>query len=119
MVTREDIIGTWILVARGSDDPADAALSLERYGDAQRGLLIISEDGWMNAGFCLKNGYTLKKESPLVLRYLLLAHSRDLGTKELATVAERFSKRAGFTVRKSRRAHRQRSFERSSVSHPA
>ena len=52
MIKPEDIVGTWILVSRGSDDPADAALSLDRYGDAQRGLLIISADGWMNAALC-------------------------------------------------------------------
>lgn len=52
MVTREDIIGTWLLVERGSDDPDDAALAGERYGDAQEGVLIVSADGWMNAALC-------------------------------------------------------------------
>jgi hypothetical protein len=52
MITAKDIIGTWVLVARGSDDPADVVLAYERYGDAQRGLLIISADGWMNAALC-------------------------------------------------------------------
>ena len=52
MVKHKDIVGTWILVDRGSDDPADAILSRQRYGDAQRGLLIIAADGWMNAALC-------------------------------------------------------------------
>lgn len=52
MVSREDIIGTWLLVERGSDDAADAALAQKRYGDAQEGVLIVSADGWMNAALC-------------------------------------------------------------------
>ena len=52
MVSKEDITGTWLLVERGSDDPADAALALKRYGDAQQGVLIVSADGWMNAALC-------------------------------------------------------------------
>ena len=52
MVTKEDIIGTWLLVERGSDDPGDAAMAEKRYGDAQEGVLIVSLDGWMNAALC-------------------------------------------------------------------
>ena len=52
MVTTEDIIGTWLLVDRGTDDPADAEASLTRYGDDPQGLLIISKEGWMNAAIC-------------------------------------------------------------------
>ena len=52
MVTAEDIIGTWLLVDRGTDDPADAEASLTRYGDDPQGLLIISKEGWMNAAIC-------------------------------------------------------------------
>lgn len=52
MVMNEDIIGTWLLVERGSDDPDDAVLAEKRYGDAQEGVLIVSADGWMNAALC-------------------------------------------------------------------
>ena len=52
MVTKEDIIGTWLLVDRGTDDPTDAKASLARYGDDPQGLLIISKEGWMNAAIC-------------------------------------------------------------------
>lgn len=52
MVDKSDIIGTWIMVDRGTDDPVDAEMSLARYGKNSRGLLIISEDGWMNAAIC-------------------------------------------------------------------
>ena len=49
MVTRQEIVGTWLMVDRGTDDPADEAASLARYGPEPRGLLIISDEGWMNA----------------------------------------------------------------------
>jgi hypothetical protein len=52
MVTNKDIIGTWLLVERGSDDPDNAAMAEKRYGDAQEGVLIVSLDGWMNAALC-------------------------------------------------------------------
>ena len=49
MITEEDITGTWLLVARGNAHPADERVSLERYGNDPRGMVIISPDGWMNA----------------------------------------------------------------------
>ena len=67
----------------------------------------VREDGWMGAGFCLKSAHALKKDAPLVLRYLLLAHSGKAGEKELQKVAVDFAARPGFTVAKSKRPHRQ------------
>lgn len=67
----------------------------------------VREDGWMGAGFCLENAYTLKRESPLVLRYLLLAHSGNAGHAQLEAVAKDFAARPGFAVSKSKRPHRQ------------
>ena len=55
MVTKRDIIGTWILVDRGTDDPVDAELSKSRYGEDSKGLLIISKEGWMNAAISWKD----------------------------------------------------------------
>ena len=52
MITEQDITGSWLLVARGSDDPADEKSSLERYGDDPQGMVIISPDRWMNASLC-------------------------------------------------------------------
>ena len=52
MVTAKDIGGTWLLVDRGTDNPADAEASLARFGDDPQGLLIISKEGWMNAAIC-------------------------------------------------------------------
>tara|TARA_E500000331_G_scaffold337802_1_gene366295 strand:+ start:213 stop:680 length:468 start_codon:yes stop_codon:yes gene_type:complete len=55
MVSREDIIGTWLMVDRGTDDPSDEAASLSRYGPDPQGLLIISAEGWMNAAISWSN----------------------------------------------------------------
>ena len=52
MITEQDITGTWLVVARGNDDPNDQQIALERYGDDPRGMVIISSDGWMNASLC-------------------------------------------------------------------
>jgi hypothetical protein len=49
MIAEQDITGTWLLVARGNDDPDDEKVSIERYGNDPRGMVIISPDGWMNA----------------------------------------------------------------------
>ena len=49
MVTKEEIVGTWLMVDRGTDDAADEAASFTRYGPEPRELLIISDEGWMNA----------------------------------------------------------------------
>jgi len=49
MVAEPDITGTWLLVARGNDDPDDEKVSIDRYGNDPRGMVIISPDGWMNA----------------------------------------------------------------------
>lgn len=69
----------------------------------------VREDGWMGAGFCLEKAFVLKKEAPLVLRYLLLAHSGDAKKADLDKVAGSFAVRPGFAVTKSKRPHR--SFE--------
>ena len=55
MVTKRDIIGTWILVDRGTDDPVNGELSKSRYGEDSKGLLIIPKEGWMNAAISWKN----------------------------------------------------------------
>ncbi len=55
MVKNSDIVGTWLLVDRGTDDPHDAQLSKARYGESSQGLLILSKDGWMNAAISWKD----------------------------------------------------------------
>lgn len=67
----------------------------------------VREDGWMGASFCLAEGHLLGGERPLVLRYLLLAHSGQAGPPQFDATAERFAARTGFEVVKSPRPHRQ------------
>ena len=59
MVKKPDIIGTWILVDRGTGDPVDSELSKSRYGEDSKGLLIISKEGWMNAAISWKDRHAL------------------------------------------------------------
>ena len=43
MVSKADIIGTWLMVDRGTNDPADAEASLARYG-SQPGYCTYKND---------------------------------------------------------------------------
>ncbi|MCB1231870.1 MAG: PmoA family protein [Verrucomicrobiae bacterium] len=67
----------------------------------------VRSDGWMGASFCFAEGYTITKEEPLVLRYLLHAHAGDYDSEKATAIAESFSKRPGFEVGKSDKPHRQ------------
>ena len=52
MVTGEDIIGSWLMVDRGTDGEEDQAQAQARYGDDPQGFMIFAPDGWMNAIVC-------------------------------------------------------------------
>ncbi|MCG8548066.1 MAG: lipocalin-like domain-containing protein [Alphaproteobacteria bacterium] len=52
MVTGDDIIGSWLMVDRGTDSAEDQAQALARYGDDPQGFMIFAPDGWMNAIVC-------------------------------------------------------------------
>jgi len=52
MVTGDDILGSWVMVDRGTDNEADQAQALSRYGDDPQGFMIFAPDGWMNAIVC-------------------------------------------------------------------
>ncbi len=52
MVTGKDILGSWIMVDRGTDSDADRELARARYGDNPQGFMIFAPDGWMNAIVC-------------------------------------------------------------------
>lgn len=67
----------------------------------------VRSDGWMGASFCLEGGYTITKEAPLVLRYLLLAHSGNCDPDKAAETLKGFGDRPGFVVQKATRPHRQ------------
>jgi len=52
MVTADDILGSWIMVDRGTDSEEDQAQARARYGDDPQGFMIFAPDGWMNAIVC-------------------------------------------------------------------
>jgi len=67
----------------------------------------VRSDGWMGASFCQRAPWTIESATPLVLRYLLQAHSGDLDPAKTSRVAAEFAKRPGFVVTKATRPHRQ------------
>jgi len=52
MVTGDDILGSWLMVARGTDSEEDQQQARIRYGDDPQGFMIFAPDGWMNAIVC-------------------------------------------------------------------
>ena len=54
MVTKRDIIGTWILVDRGTDDPVDAELSKSRYGEDSKRAINYFKRGLDECGYQLE-----------------------------------------------------------------
>ncbi len=72
----------------------------------------VRSDGWMGASFCLEDGFTIPRDAPLTLRYLLQAHSGGCDPDKAAKIAAAFAARPGFAVSKSTRPHRQFEVER-------
>lgn len=52
MVTADDILGSWIMVDRGTDSAEDQAQAAARYGGDPQGFMIFAPDGRMNAIVC-------------------------------------------------------------------
>lgn len=67
----------------------------------------VRADGWMGASFCLEEAYTITKDEPLVLRYLLHAHAGDANPDIAKKVAGEFYARPGFTTGKGTQPHHQ------------
>lgn len=67
----------------------------------------VRADGWMGAAFCLDGSHTISKDVPLVLRYLLHAHTGGCDPGNAAETAAAFAKRPGFAVEKTPRSIRQ------------
>jgi hypothetical protein len=67
----------------------------------------VRSDGWMGASFCMTEGYTIAREAPLKLRYLLHAHGGSYDPAVAVRMAEAFAARPGFEIGKSKEPHRQ------------
>jgi hypothetical protein len=67
----------------------------------------VRADGWMGASFCLNEEFTITRDAPLVLRYLLHAHAGGSDADRASETADAFAARPGFLVEKATRPHRQ------------
>lgn len=65
----------------------------------------VREDGWMGAAVCLDGPVTTKKSAPLVLRYLLHAHTGPVSPDGAAGVLKDFAARPRFEVVKANAKH--------------
>jgi hypothetical protein len=67
----------------------------------------VREDGWMGASLCMQEPLLLKRDEPLVLRYLLHAHRGDIDPARASRIGDEFADGAGYRVARSSRKHRQ------------
>lgn len=67
----------------------------------------VRADGWMGASFCLEEAFTILQDQPLVLRYLLHAHSGGATPDIARKVAADFAARPGFITGKGTQPHHQ------------
>ncbi|MDV6032599.1 MAG: hypothetical protein F9B45_21440 [Phycisphaera sp. RhM] len=74
----------------------------------------VRQDGWMGASPGMKTAIEVTHEHPLVLRYLLYAHSGSVDLERGETVHHAFASRPGFRIRKPNQdePHRQYEVER-------
>jgi hypothetical protein len=61
----------------------------------------------MGASFCQREPWKIEAAKPLVLRYLLHAHSGDIAPAKATLIATDFENRPGITVEKATKPHRQ------------
>lgn len=67
----------------------------------------VREDGWMCPSFNFLESYTIKREQPLTLRYLLHARLGELNSSLTQATYQAFSKTSGFKTIKSKKPHQQ------------
>ncbi|MDG1894133.1 MAG: PmoA family protein [Fuerstiella sp.] len=71
----------------------------------------VREDGWMGASFGMQEEWRIDRQNPLVLRYLLHAHSGEYDHDKAEDVQQRFAKRPGFQIRQPNADERHRQYE--------
>jgi hypothetical protein len=62
----------------------------------------VRVDGWMGASFNLLEHYTITKDKPLILRYLLHAHDGDIDMDRASDIQQAFAGKPGYTIRSAR-----------------
>ncbi len=78
----------------------------------------VRQDGWMGASYGMMAPQTINPQNPLVLRYLLHAHSDAYDAKKAAKVMAEFAERAAFEIRKPRAAEKHRQYEVQRIAEP-
>ena len=71
----------------------------------------VRSDGWMGASFGMQEDWKILHEQPLVLRYLIQAHSGKYDALKAAGIHSEFTSRHGFVVRRPTAAEPHRQFE--------
>ena len=71
----------------------------------------VREDGWMGASFGMHEEQAINPRNPLVLRYLLYAHSGDYDSDGALRIQTEFARRGGFKIRKARPDEKHRQYE--------
>ena len=71
----------------------------------------VRNDGWMGAAPGMKTAIEIRSDRPLVLRYLLHAHSGAVDLERADAIAAQFAARPGFRVRKPLPSERHRQYE--------
>ena len=75
----------------------------------------VRSDGWMGASFCMRDGFQIKANAPLTLRYLLHAHRGGYDAAKAKSMHERFAKRPGFAIRRATQPHVQYEVQRAAL----
>lgn len=65
----------------------------------------VREDGWMCSSPSMRDAVVVKRESPLVLRYLLHAHRREVSADAANRVADEFAKLPPLAVARAKVKH--------------
>jgi hypothetical protein len=72
----------------------------------------VREDGWMGASFNRTGSYVIRRDKPLLLRYLLYAHTGAANAKNADAIARDFNERPAFQVKRQAGGHIQYSVAR-------
>ncbi len=72
----------------------------------------VRDDGWMGASACRDQALLIRREEPLVLRYLLHVHRGAVDPPKEHEMAQQFAAWPGYRVVKGSRPHRQFEIER-------
>jgi hypothetical protein len=65
----------------------------------------VRDDGWMGASFNRTGPYVIRRDKPLLLRYLLHAHAGAADPKNADAIATAFNERPPFQLKRQAGGH--------------